>query len=146
MEAIKIFLDNLKELMFDNCLSFERLGKQVQINPRSMRRWYDGIAPKLESIIKIADYFECSIDFLLGISDDIDFIPSLNPSNFIMRYQSLLKENKLNDYRVSKLCKIGTGTISKWKYGRTPDLPTLIKLCKIFECHFEYLIGKSDNY
>lgn len=65
MDAIECFRKNLRELMEEERLSFEGLGAKINMNPRTMRRWYKSSIPKAESLVKIADFFGCSSDFFI---------------------------------------------------------------------------------
>ncbi len=145
MEELNCFLRNVEELKREKGIQSELFSKEVGINSRTMRRWREGRMPKADSLEKVAKYFNCSIEFLLGRTEVIDFYPSKNPSDFLTRYNLLKAEKNLKDIDISKKCKISTGTISKWKKGRIPDTEALISLCKIFDCSFDYLIGRSES-
>ncbi len=142
--AMSHFLANLRDLMEERGLRFEQLGEAVGINPRTIRRWYENRRPKAESVIRISEYFGCSGDFLFGMSEKFEPEPGRARADFYTRYAFLAREAGLNDYKISRLCGIGRGTISKWKSGRIPDLCNLLDLCRLFGCGFDYLVGRSD--
>lgn len=146
MDAIECFRKNLKELMKEGNLNFESLGKKVKINPSTMRRWYDKSIPKAESLVKIADFFGCSCDFLLGFTETFEFTPGKIQTNFYTRYSLLLGRirAKGTDNKIAKFCGIGRTTVFNWRKGKIPDVYILVKLCEIFDCSFEYLIGRSE--
>lgn len=49
------------------------VGKEIGISSGILTKWKkDGSMPGGELLIKIADYFDCSIDFLVGRSDYIN--------------------------------------------------------------------------
>lgn len=46
------------------------VAKELHISSAVLTKWKNGISyPNGEILIKIADYFDCSIDYLVGISD-----------------------------------------------------------------------------
>ena len=60
----------IKQLRLDNNMSQEELGKLVGISKVSVWQWENGINyPNNETLLKLADYFQVSTDYLLGKSD-----------------------------------------------------------------------------
>lgn len=61
----------IKELRIEKNLSQEEVAKGINTSQRNIGRWENGEnLPSSEYIILLADYFQCSTDFLLGRSDD----------------------------------------------------------------------------
>ena len=64
----KIFIENLKWLRQMNHLTQEQLALKVSVSRGSITKWENGkIEPTIESIVKLADVFEASVDELLGV-------------------------------------------------------------------------------
>lgn len=62
-------LTNLRYLLKERGKS-EELSKNTGISSGNISDWKSGRSkPGMESLIKIADYFECSVDYLLGLTD-----------------------------------------------------------------------------
>lgn len=58
---------NLKSLRMQNNLSQQQLAKTLGVKQNTLSNYENGITqPDLNLIIKISDYFNCSIDYLLG--------------------------------------------------------------------------------
>ena len=59
---------------------------------------------------------------------------------------NLVKIRKEKGYTQEKLAEslnISRDKLSRWENGsRTPDLNELLKICDIFECDLDYLVGK----
>ncbi len=72
---MSVFAERLRLLRESRQLSQVRLAELLGVDPRSYNRWEkDGNAPHLDTIIKIADVLQVSIDELVGrkaVSDDI---------------------------------------------------------------------------
>lgn len=65
------FNQRLKELRQDRDLTQINLAKEVDSTQRSISNWELGIAePPYSMLITIADFFQVSVDYLLGITDD----------------------------------------------------------------------------
>lgn len=45
------------------------VGKDVGVSSGTVTGWKNGVVPKPECLQRIADYFGCTTDYLLGISD-----------------------------------------------------------------------------
>lgn len=103
--------------------------------------------PKIEILIKIAEYYQCSVDFLLGLkdsktppshfSDNLTFMPK--------RLEKLL--NEINDGLefCSHAAKIEKSTIQQYLKGTLS--PSSYEICKIIEVlntSADYLFGISD--
>jgi len=68
---MKKFASRLKELREKKGISALALSKILKFADTNIGRWERGKnGIKLGSIIKLADYFNVSIDYLLGRSDD----------------------------------------------------------------------------
>ena len=61
----------LKELREQKKLLSKEFAKIMNVEPATISNWENGNRfPKDDVLIKIADYFDCSIDYLLGRTDD----------------------------------------------------------------------------
>lgn len=61
----------LKELREEKRLLSKEFAKIMNVEPATISNWENGNRfPKDDVLIKIADYFDCSIDYLLGRTDD----------------------------------------------------------------------------
>ena len=67
---MKIFQDRLIEQRKINKLTQRQMADYLKIAQPSYIRYENGSAePSLENLIKIADYFDVSVDYLLGRAD-----------------------------------------------------------------------------
>ena len=61
------------------------------------------------------------------------------------RYEKLLKERNITNYRVHKDTGIAQTTLSDWKNGKiTPGTDTLIKIALYFDVSIDWLLGQTD--
>lgn len=61
------FSQSIKELRKDNQLTQEEFAKKFNITTRQLQRYESGEQlPSITKLIEIADYFDLSIDYLLG--------------------------------------------------------------------------------
>lgn len=64
---MKVFSERLKELRLKKGLTQTELGKKVGVKQNTFTNWENGKRePNFETIIKIADLLEVSLDWLFG--------------------------------------------------------------------------------
>ncbi len=64
------FPERLKDLMIELNLTQNKLSKEVSIPQPTIARWLaDQCRPSVDNLITLANYFKCSIDYLVGLSD-----------------------------------------------------------------------------
>lgn len=145
MDILSIFSENIQELINDKNLSIEEFAKTVGIDLSEIYRYLrKEYLPKLSNIIKIADSFNYSIDYLIGkipFPEDIDFKTKVP---FSQRFKELLTKKGISRYRLSKDTSISINRIDDWYYGRfTPSLEKALKLAEYFDCSIDYLLGRE---
>ena len=65
--------DSIKGLRVRNSLSQKQLAEQLGVSQQTVAKWESGNAsPKPALIKRIAEYFDVSADYLLGIKPKID--------------------------------------------------------------------------
>lgn len=76
---IKIkFNMRLKELRLANGLTQKELAKSIEVGRTTISEYESGkIVPKHEGLLKLANYFNVSVDYLTGVSDE----PATRQSN-----------------------------------------------------------------
>lgn len=66
-----IFSDRLKELRKNKDISQKQLAQSICVNIKQIQRYELGYnEPTMSVIIALAQYFNVSTDYLLGLSDD----------------------------------------------------------------------------
>lgn len=64
------FATRLSELLKENNISKRELAKKINVSATSISDWSTGkIQPIAENIYLIAEYFQVSADYLLGLKD-----------------------------------------------------------------------------
>lgn len=96
--------------------------------------------------MRIADYFNISIEYLLARSDEINFYKSEMPVEFLDRYNSLKSEYNLTDYAIAQKLHITTSYTSNWKNKKyLPSIINIIELSEIFHVTIDFLLGRTDE-
>ncbi len=67
---MKIFADRLNQLMSITETSAYKLAKAINADNQTVLNWLKNKnEPKISYLLEIAKYFDCSADYLLGLSD-----------------------------------------------------------------------------
>jgi len=68
---MKIFCERLKELREEKGLSRMALAKELQVSDAAIGRWERGTRIiSADLLIKLADFFDVTIDYLVGRTDN----------------------------------------------------------------------------
>lgn len=117
----------IKELREQFSLSQERLALEIQTSQRNIGRWENGEnEPTYSQLIKLADFFGCSIDYLVGREDDFGNVNvSSSPSDLSKDEKTLLERfRKLGPFeRESILVQIDALSSAEYNarvYGAKP--------------------------
>ena len=139
------FQKRINELVADSELKNADLAKAGKFDYRSLSNaLVYGIIPTTSTLIKIADYFNVSIDYLLGRTDKNDFFEMSN-STFQQRFEELCKEKGVTHYKVSQDCFFDKSNISRWlSKGYLPTLEILDMITKYFNVSIDYILGRTD--
>lgn len=69
------FKDNLRELRKENGLTQRELGEKANLSETTYQAYELGrTEPSLETLTKLADVLECSVDYLLGRANALDVV------------------------------------------------------------------------
>ncbi len=109
--------------------------------------------PKIEILIKIAEYYQCSVDFLLGIEksggkdfSDFQVDNSEFAFDFKTRVRDLLAEQKLSEDDFMKMTGFSKDEKDSYLYGnKLPTIEDLIKIAGVLSVSTDYLLDTSKR-
>ena len=90
----------LKELREEQGLSQKKLAENIGTSQRNIGRWEnEENEPTMSQLVKLAEYFNCSIDFLVDREDDygntLTKLPSLtSKEQKLLKYFALLDDEE----------------------------------------------------
>lgn len=80
-----MFTDIFVEILQEKGVTPYQVAKNTGISQGLMGEYKKGIKmPTISNLIKIADYLDCSVDYLLGRSDNPNMVNSINNANAIV--------------------------------------------------------------
>lgn len=67
----EIFCERLRALRLSQNLTLEQLANELSLVKQTIGNWEKGIrVPSLEASISLAEFFNVSLDYLVGLSDN----------------------------------------------------------------------------
>lgn len=85
---------NLKTIRNKNGISQQTLAAAIGLTQQSVNMYENHkIEPDIDTLIKIADYFNVTVDYLIGRTDENDNV--LSPNSLSDRYSKLNKSEKI---------------------------------------------------
>lgn len=67
---VDILLKNLKKLRFEKNLSQQQLASEIKVSQQSINKYENHeTEPNLATLVMLADYFDTSVDYLIGRTD-----------------------------------------------------------------------------
>ncbi len=140
------FVERLNELIFESNLSRKDFAEKVDINAACVTHYLQGKRiPTVESLVKIADFFQCSTDFLLGREEDNRRICHKVCPPFSEQLAFLQKYFKQSPYQIYHNTEIPKSSFYEWLSGkRTPSLENVIRLADHFDCRVDFVLGREQ--
>lgn len=145
MEYLSKLSERLKDLMLENELNATSLSAKVGLSAGAIRSWVRGDRlPTLESSIKLADYFKCSLDYLLGKEEKFEEVfPRTLPSLY-ERIREIMRIEGFTRYNIVHHTQIKDSYFTRWSKGDFPTLESFCALADYLKVSLDYLVGRTD--
>ena len=147
MAVSENFKKRLNEIIFDLDISKTEFIAMVGVNKSviSHATLY-GIVPSLKNLIKIADRFDLSIDYLLGKTKENYFYKADTPSTFHKRLIELTNENNIKFSTISYSMPFARNLFYEWiRRESFPNVENLYYLADYFKVSPDYILGRTDD-
>lgn len=140
------FAERLKELIIDNNVDTDMLIDIAKVNRTSVNRYLSGKCfPSVSVLVTIADYFKCTLDFLLGKVEDNHSTQFKKCPPFNKRLEYLLDYFHITKYKLCKEGRITESTLYYWLNGKhSPRICDIEKLAKYFDRSMDFIIGREN--
>ncbi|MEN8904721.1 MAG: helix-turn-helix transcriptional regulator [Clostridiales bacterium] len=153
--------NRIKILRQENNMTINEVANKLNINPSTIQRYENGtINPPLDKLMILSDLFDCSIDYLIYISDkkninEIDNFDQLailietNPDTkkiFIHRIIDLMLKKDITKEILYKKTKLSKNIINNYIKGKEfPNIDNLKKIALSLNTTIDFLVGLNDN-
>ncbi len=143
-DIVVSFKNSLNEIMIERGISIVQLGKGIDADPSTLHRWFDRVNDvKLKTLLKLADYFECSIEYLCGKTHEYKKCIPHSCCKFGIRIKELLAEYKLIPYKFFSQIGIAPSKYYYWLSGGEPMLTSLEAMAKFLYITLDKLVGRE---
>ncbi len=145
MDNLSKLSETLDSLMFDRELTVTKLAQETGIEKAYLSRYLHGVmTPSVAILVKLADYFNCTTDFLLGRENE-NYPTSFKTCPPFSEQLLVLKEHfKCPWWNFYRTAHISSSRFYEWKNGkRTPTLDCIIFLADGFGCTVDFIIGRT---
>ena len=104
------------------------------------------IVPSVKSLIKLADYLQVPIMYMLGETEYSGFSPAREPTTFFERLEQLTEEKGEKYSALSHKMTFAPNAVYEWiRTNSLPSLDYLIELAKHYDVTIDYLLGRTDD-
>jgi len=145
MDILSKLSERLKDFMDEAEINTPALSAKIGIEQSAILRFIKAERlPSAKSLVKLADFFRCSTDYLLGISDNSDEIAFKTRPPFSEQLGFLLNYYKITKYRLVKETPLSEETVNNWHKGKyEPTVESLVKLSDYFKCSVDFVLGRE---
>ncbi len=139
-----MFNQRLKDLIDENGLTIQKFINSSNFKPSIVYTWLQGKSePTLKNLVAVADYFSCSVEYLIGRTDDLTFGKFKQIPPFDVQLKKILKEKKISQYSLLKNNIITRGHLNGWFNRKSlPTIKNLVTLADYLQVDIDYLLGR----
>ncbi len=144
---LSIFAERLSDLILDNNLTPETLAKDIDCCRASTYKYLTGQRiPTVDILVRIADYFHCSTDYLVGLEENFHTSTIFKPCPpFKERIPAICEHFNISRYKLHQITKIGNTPLYYWAKGETiPTVENLYKMAKALNCSLDFILGRTE--
>ena len=141
-----IFAERLSELLFEAQLNPPAFAKKIGCGRNTINRYLSGNnMPALNIVVRMADFFRCSVDFLMGIEHENHIVNFKNCPPFNEQLNFLCKHFGKTKYQLQKGTQIPESAIYSWQSGHTaPTIESIEKIAEFFGCSMDFILGRES--
>ena len=136
------FIDSLNEILRENNVTIHEI-EDNKILSKNGCYSYSRYNPSLRTLIKIANYLNVSIEYLIGIADVNNFREYDTKQNFYKKIKDVLKQNNLSETKFCKDLGISRTNFTRWKNGSDISLGLLVDFSNYFNYSLEEFLDKK---
>lgn len=134
---------SLNEILNSRNIKVKNFATAIGVSQATVYSWLSNTTePNLTYLITSANFLKCTIEFLIGRSDDEKPFEGKNHPPLVPRIKQIMKEAGISSYKLRQNSKYDGAYFYNWEHGSEPQLSTLVQLSNIFDCTIDYLIGR----
>ncbi len=141
------FAETLDSLMFEREITASQLAIKTCLDSATISRaLHSQFTPSVHTLLKLADYFNCTTDYLLGRETENYSITFLQCPPFSVQLLRLKEHFGCPWQHFYKTAHISASRFYEWKNGkREPTLDNIIALADGFDVSVDFILGRSAS-
>ena len=138
------FAETLSELMINSNITAPTLAKALGCGRATINRYLKGNKmPSVDMCVRMADYFQCTIDFLIGVAEYNQPHTFLPCPPFQQHFASKIENSKHKKSDIIKQANLTESAFYNWLRGdTTPSIESLANIAAFLGCSIDELIGR----
>jgi len=145
-----INFNRLKDIREDNDINQEKMSEILGVNRSTYSLWELGInIIPLKSLCDFADYFDFSLDYVLGLTNDRKSKSSIKGIDLKVlgnNMKLIRTKNNLSQENIAELLGVTQACITRYEKGIISiSVPNLYKFAKEFKVSINELCGKTKK-
>ena len=145
-------MEQLKNMRKKYGLTMKQLGNEIGVAESTISQYESGKRePDYATLIRLADYFNVSVDFLLGRENDDNLTPDIPEAEkrfekMTNRIKELRQSKKITQGALADYLGIAQNTLSYWEQGKYDiDSESLKKIANYFNTTIDYILNRESN-
>lgn len=103
-----VLYQRIKDLCAERGISIRQLEFELGFGNASIKKWKDSTSPSVDKVMKIASYFDVSLDYLLGRSELKGSLSDIINDEDVISFQRAREKMTPNDRkRMMRMLKLG---------------------------------------
>jgi len=145
MYTLQNFAERLSELIFDAGTTATELSGKLGFANATVSHYLTGrYLPTVENAVKLADYFNCTTDYLLGVTDENHAHEFKACPPFGKQLLAICEQFHISRYRLRKMTDISETVMRYWVSGKTnPSLENVTKIAEALNCSVDFVLGRE---
>ena len=146
MDIMSKLVETLNFLISEKEIAAKQLARELDMTEATLSRYRKGInTPSVSNLIKFADYFKCSVDYLIGDEEENANLTFKESPDIAARMAQLPKIFNMSAYAFCRKVKIADATYYDWKSGnKEPNIYSIIKIAKYFDRRVDFILGRES--
>ena len=145
-----LYTNRLKSIREDKNISQKTLANLLNIKENGYCQYEtEYVIIPLKHLNTLCNYFNCSLDYVFGFTDDYNYQVSNKEIDLKFagqRLKEFRKENKLTQVKLATFLNTVHPVITNYEKGKhLISTPFLYQICNKYKISADYLLGKIDE-
>ncbi len=145
MDNLSKLPERLKELMEEAEIGTPELARNIGLDHSEISKFLRGDrVPSTATLVTLADFFNCTTDYIIGYSDVLDERTFKKRPPFSEQLSFLLDYFKISKYKLEKGTNLAEEVVNRWHKGKyEPSVESLIRIAKFLNCSVDFVLGRE---